>query len=301
MYNLMKEMIYKDYQIDIDLNETYNQFFETNFMNTFHAIDTEDIKNLNNHLLTTQLEYFQNFILKQNRLTTPDRLEEGKVTGKGKVAVIDGGEVTGKDFIIHSLRRNINLQNSSRHNFRIRSPLTDTPLKIDKVILPIEDTSLCLNPMLIVSVNSTHVELHLRGTMSLRNRDYGVYAPFYEIPFTLSSDTCRIQYRNQLYKVRKGCDVYKITSVDGGTLQIEVVTEHVAKGHVAKEFICDDFIRVCNFDNREIEDDSCLQEQYKITNVTDDSLTVDMGPSIEEGLYVMNVSLQNTVHLSSLE
>ena len=69
MYKLINDMILKDYKVTVSNNETYNQFFQTNFINTFNTVNTEDIKDLNNHLLTTQLEYFQNFILKQNELT----------------------------------------------------------------------------------------------------------------------------------------------------------------------------------------------------------------------------------------
>ena len=59
-------------------------------MNTFKSVDTEDIKDLNNHLLTTQLDYFQNFIYKETKLT--EKEEELSET---------------RDFIIHSLRRKI--------------------------------------------------------------------------------------------------------------------------------------------------------------------------------------------------
>ena len=38
MYNLIKNLILKDHTIDISINDTYNQFFETNFMNTFKKL-----------------------------------------------------------------------------------------------------------------------------------------------------------------------------------------------------------------------------------------------------------------------
>ena len=98
MYSLIKNMIFKEHKIDVSLNETYNHFFQTNFVNTFKLVDTEDIKDLNNHLLNTQLDYFQNFILKQQQLTTiEDEIQEQT------------------ECIIHSFQRNINLKNSSRY------------------------------------------------------------------------------------------------------------------------------------------------------------------------------------------
>ena len=85
MYNLIKNLILKDHTIDISTNDTYNQFFETNFMNTFKSVDTEDIKDLNNHLLNTQMEYFQNFIIKQPNLVKSTELVTNDTTVNNKV------------------------------------------------------------------------------------------------------------------------------------------------------------------------------------------------------------------------
>ena len=57
-----------------------------------------------------------------------------------KVKIINNNEQI--NIIIHSIQRNINLQNSSRHNFRIKNPMKQKNISIDKVIIPIEDTQL---------------------------------------------------------------------------------------------------------------------------------------------------------------
>ena len=168
MYKLINDMILKDYKVTVSNNETYNQFFQTNFINTFNAVNTEDIKDLNNHLLTTQLEYFQNFILKQNELTKDEESD-----------TID-------DFIVYSLKRKINLKLSSRHNFRITLPTKI--FQIDKIIIPIEESELFMNPILIVTIDKVSVELHLRGTIKLHNREHGIYSPFYEKNILVKED-----------------------------------------------------------------------------------------------------------------
>ena len=275
MYNLIKEMILKEYQVDTTTNATYDQFFQTNFINTFNSVNTEDIKDLNNHLLTTQLEYFQNFILKQNLLTKQDITEP---------------ETT--DYLFHSLHRNINLQNSSRHNFRVDNPRKGKSWQVDKVILPIEDTPLFMCPILILCLDTKYIDLHLRGTMKLRNREYGLYTPFHETIVQLNSDKLRIQLKNQLFNLKKGCDVYKIGSYKDGKIQVTY-----DKG----EFLETDYIRICNFEGIELDDDSCLKEQYKVETIEDNKLIIDTKDVIKEGLYIMNMSLQNTLHLSSPE
>jgi len=290
MYNLIKNLILKDHTIDISTNDTYNQFFETNFMNTFKSVDTEDIKDLNNHLLNTQMEYFQNFIIKQPNLVK----STGLITNNTKVNDNNSeSKDESTDFIIHSIQRNINLQNSSRHNFRIENPMKQKNISVDKVIIPIEDTQLFMNPLLLVSVDTQTVELHLRGTITLRNRDYGLYSPFYETILHLNSDICRIQLKNQLHNVRRNCDVYKIKTCEDD--EITLVSSD------KDEFKIGDYIRICNFENIELEDETCLKEQYKVEGIVDQeylSLKLNKKTTYLDNLYVMNISLQNTIYFS---
>ena len=292
MYNLIKNLILKDHTIDISTNDTYNQFFETNFMNTFKSVDTEDIKDLNNHLLNTQMEYFQNFIIKQPNLVKSTGLITNDKTVNDNKSEIESKDET-KDFIIHSIQRNINLQNSSRHNFRIKNPMKQINTSIDKVIIPIEDSQLFMNPILLVSVDTQTVELHLRGTITLRNREYGIYSPFYETILRLNSDICRIQFKNQLHNVRRDCDVYKINSCEEDEITLISTDKN--------EFKIGDYIRICNFENVELEDETCLKEQYKILDILEQdhlSLKLNKKTTSLDNLYVMNISLQNTIYFS---
>ena len=276
MYKLINDMILKDYKVTVSNNETYNQFFQTNFINTFNAVNTEDIKDLNNHLLTTQLEYFQNFILKQNELT---KVEESDA--------ID-------DFIVYSLKRKINLKLSSRHNFRITLPTKI--FQIDKIIIPIEESELFMNPILFVTIDKISIELHLRGTIKLHNREHGIYSPFYEKNILVTEDIIRIQFRNQLFNVNDSCDVYKI--VDNNDNKIVVNSK-------LKEFKVGDYIRINNYESKKGIDASILKKQYRIVSVhkKDDNIEIEVETNLSDvkDLYIMNLSLQNTIHLISPE
>ena len=273
MYNLIKDMIFKENQIDVSNNDTYNQFFKTNFVNTFKTVNTEDIRDLNNHLLTTQIDYFQNFISKKENLTQLNK-------------------ETKTDHLIYSLQRNINLKNSSRLNFRIKTPQKSRVLQVEKVIIPIEDSSLFMGPTIILSIDTTYIELHLRGTMNLRGREYGICTPYYEQPFTLTSDVCRIQFKNQLFNVRKDCDVYKIVESNNKKISLSCSTNEFKEG---------DYIRICNFESKELDDDSILNQQYKIVGIRNNETYIELKLNREvkdcQGLFVMNLSLQNTIHL----
>ena len=272
MYNFITDIIRKEYFSNMSDNKTYNQFFETNFVNTFKDVVTEDLKDLNKHLLDTQINYYREFISKQvntSKVETPNNVSE-------------------QDTVIHSLQRNINLQNSSRFNYRIDNPSKGAICQVEKVILAIEDTTLFMCPVLILCLDTKYIDLHLRGTMKLGHRDYGLYTPFYEASFLLDSDKLRVQFKNQLFDLKRGCDVYKIESYDNGIIQVTYDKD---------EFIEGDYIRVCNFEGISLDDDTCLKGQYKIKEVQDNKLIID-ATDIKEGLYVMNLSVQNSVHIS---
>ena len=125
--------------------------------------------------------------------------------------------------------------------------------------------------------------------MKLGHRDYGLYTPFYESSFQLNSEKYRVQLKNQLYNLRKGCDVYKILSYEDGKITIN---------YPENEFIENDYIRICNFEGITVTDDTCLKQQYKIKRIEDDGFVIDTTDIIPTDLYIMNMSLQHSIHLS---
>jgi len=273
MYNLINGILKKDYNVNMSTNETYNHFFETNFMNTFSSVDTEELQYLNKHLLDAQITYFKEFLSKNDNLVRDEEVKES----------------IEQDYIIHSHQRNINLTNSSRFTYRINNEIKHKTIQVEKVILPIEDLPLFMNPVLIVSLDTTTIELHLRGTMKLGHRKYGLYTPFYESVFQLNSDKYRVQFKNQLYNIRKGCDVYKIVSYKDGKVTID---------YPESDFLENDYIRICNFDDITVTNDTCLKQQYKIKQIEEDGFVIDTEDIIPTDLYIMNMSIQHSIHLS---
>jgi len=286
MYNLITQYIQKENNVDMSSNSTYNQFFETNFTNTFQKVDTEDLKDLNKHLLDTQVDYYKQFISKQQSIQV-DKPKE--IINLQEPTNLQDDELKEDNLLLHSLQRIINLQQSNRFSYRIVNKVHKKECQLEKIILPIEDNYLFANPVLILSLDNTKIELHLRGTMKLGTREYGLYTPFYESTFTLTSDKVQISLNSQLSTTKKRCDVYKIESNDKGYLQMSYT-----KG----EFMVGDYVRLCNFENIELDDNSCLKTQYKIVEVTENGIQIEGNSTVKHGLYVMNISLQHSIHLS---
>jgi len=285
MYNLITQYIQKENNVNMSTNSIYNQFFETNFMNTFQKVDTEDLKDLNKHLLDTQVDYYNQFISKQNiQVDKPN-----EITNLQEPTNLQDDELKEDNLLIHSLQRIINLQQSNRFSYRIVNKVLKKECQLEKIILPIEDNYLFANPILILSLDNTKIDLHLRGTMKLGTREYGLYTPFYESTFTLTSDKVQISLNSQLSTTKKRCDVYKIESNDKGNIHMS---------YTNGEFLVGDYVRVCNFENIELDDHSCLKEQYKVIEVTENGIQIEDIGNIKVGLYVMNISLQHSIHLS---
>lgn len=275
MYDLIANLIKKEYNVDVSSYKEYNQFFNTNFMDTFKQVNTEELTDLNKHLLTNQLNYYKDFMKNKQFNRESDNIREQQ------------------NIIIHSLHRYINLQNSSRYNYRIKHTMKQKHCQLEKVILPIEDIHLFMNPILIISLDTNYIELHLRGTFQLRHREYGVYTPFYEKTVLLTSDILRIQLKNQLYNIDAGCDVFKIEKCDSTNITIPPTDNEFKEG---------DFIRIYNFDNIQLKNKSILQKQYKIKKVINKDTSTELQVTQEvfklSGLYIMNMSLQNSIHLT---
>jgi hypothetical protein len=278
MYDLITNLIKENYKVDVSNDDTYKKFYETNFLNSFSVVDTEELSDINKHLLDTQVDYYKQLLSKRpmnkEQVNESENISEQELTHT----------------IIYSLQRIINFQQSNRYSYKIhQQTLVNKKCQIEKVILPIEDNYLFSCPIIIISFDNKHVELHLRGTMKISHREYGIYTPFYETTFSLLTNKIKITLNNQLSNDKKGCDVYKIDSYDNGTIGITC-----DKG----EFMIGDYIRVCNFENIDLDDKSCLYQQYKIIGLNDKGISIESGPIIKERLYIMNISLQHSIHLS---
>jgi hypothetical protein len=277
MYNLISTLILDTYRVDISKNKTFIEFYETNFLNSFTKVDTEELSDINKHLLDTQIKYYNEFISKNPSITNIQHIDNIETKESGNL-------------IIYSLKRIINFQQSNRFSYKInQQPLVNKVCQIEKVIIPIEDNYLFSCPHMILSCDTTQVELHLRGTMKLGLREYGMYTPFYESTFNVSSNKIKISLNNQLSNDKKGCDVYIIESSDKGELQVTFDKD---------EFMIGDYIRISNFKNIDIEGSTCLNNQYKIVNIDINKLVIETDSIIKEGLYIMNISLQHSIHVS---
>ena len=131
MYNLIANLIKEDYSNDVVEDQSYNQFFETNFINTFNEVETEKLQDLNKHLLDTQINYFNDFIV--SKISSVNKEEE---------------DVNGNT-IIYSLTRIINFNNSNRHSYRVSNRIKNKSCQLEKIIIPIEDDYLFSNPIII--------------------------------------------------------------------------------------------------------------------------------------------------------
>ena len=290
MYDLITNMIKDTYQIDVSNDDTYKTFYETNFLNSFKVVDTEELSDINKHLLDTQVDYYKQFLSRRPTNKEP-LLEQTTETETEQIS-----EQVSSHIIVYSLQRIINFQQSNRFSYKIhQQTLLNKVCQVEKVILPIEDNYLFSCPIIILSLDTKYIELHLRGTMKIGQREYGIYTPFYESTFKLSSNKIKISLNNQLSTDYKGCDVYKIESYDNDepstNVEIQVTFDK-------DEFMIGDYIRISNFKNIDIEDPTCLKNQYKIVNVDTNKLVIETDTIIKEGLYVMNLSLQHSIHLS---
>lgn len=277
MFNLISNIVSDEYNINIKQNETYQQFFETNFINTFQTITSEDLADFNQHLLDTQINYVRDFLIKDKHVLEPS------------VPEIKNSSIT-----LQSYERKIHLTQSSRFSYRIQKPDTQTTsFELDKVIVPIEDSPLFSTYRLGILLNSNKLDLYLRGTIKVRERIYGIYCELSETKLSLPDPIITVQWTNWTSSIPITGDVFKIQSTKPNKLLVQADIQ---------EFQTGDYIRLCNLDSLPLDDSSCLTSQYKVLSVrpVEDSmieLKITTPPQVVDGFYVMNMSLQHTLHL----
>ena len=275
MYNLIGSLIKGDYQIDITTNKPYNDYYEINFKETFISTITEDIKVLNKKLLDTQIDYFTNTLLPSG-IVKPEAIQSDK------------------ECIISSIKRNIYLDSSTRFNYKFTLPSDSITYKLESIIIPIEESSTFSTPILTLLINKLSIHLHLRGTIQLNKRDYGIYTPFSDKELLLK-DTISIQIKNLLpcnYKLQS--DIFEISDITNNNSKQTLTFKH----DITPEFKVNDYIKINNYDKLETSCKNYQINQYKIIGKTDTSITIETNDTLLKGYYVMNITIQNIIYLS---
>lgn len=275
MYNLISNLIKDEYKINVNDNKPYNDYFEINFKECFLSTDTEDIKDLNKNLLDNQLTYFTNTLV-------PSGIVKKEEDNQSE-----------SECIISSSNRDLYL-NSTRFNYKFTLPTDEIKYKFESMIIPIEDSPIFSTPLLHLKINKILIQLQLRGTIQFNHREYGIYTPFSDKELILQ-DTIKITIKNQFpYKYTNHSDIYKIDSL---TIDNYKYTLHF-QDDISNEFMIHDYIKVSNYDKIETSCKKYQQNQYKIIDISDKSISIHTKDKLCQGFYVQNITLQNTLCLS---
>ena len=78
MYELIANIVKKEYDSDPTQIKSYNDAYESNFKNAFHKINTDDIKEVNKELLDTQVNYFVSNLYDRDKIFTEDNSANSK-------------------------------------------------------------------------------------------------------------------------------------------------------------------------------------------------------------------------------
>jgi len=284
MYELIISIIKKEYDSDPTKIQSYNDAYEKNFKNAFKKINTDDIKDINKELLDSQVNYF-----------VSNLYDRDKIFNDSKRINIDSSETSNdSNLIINSNNRIINLEHSCRYHYKIKLP---QPKKnsffIEKVVIPIDETSLFIGPLLILNVNNIPIELQMIANVIMKNRTYGIYSPFYEKRIPLSEEIVIFRFTNMVSTNEEKNDVFKILESDQNMNKLII--------NRCENYQMGDHIRICDFDKK-----NSFTKILKIDSVNheSDKTIIKYIPDKEgeklllKDLYLLNLNEQNTIHIS---
>ena len=282
MYELITNIIKKEYNSDPTQIKSYNDAYESNFKNAFHKINTDDIKDINKELLDTQVNYFVSNLYDRDKIfSNEDKNMENK-------------DLEQTNLIINSNNRIINLDHSCRYHYKINLPdLKKNSFFIEKVVLPIDDSSLFIGPLLILNVNNIPVELQMIANVSMNNRTYGIYTPFYEKRILFKEPVITFRFTNMVSTNEEKNDLFKILESDQSLNQLMI--------NRSENYQVGDHIRICDFEKK-----SSFTKILKIESVNlERDRTIIKYISDKEGeklllkdLYLLNLNEQNTIHIT---
>lgn len=286
MYELITSIIKKEYDSDPTKIQSYNDAYEKNFKNAFQKINTDDIKDINKELLDSQVNYFVSNLYDRDKI-----FNDSKTIDNTSNRPNDYEE---SNLIINSNNRIINLEHSCRYHYKIKLPdLKKNSFFIEKVVIPIDETPLFIGPLLILNVNNIHVELQMIANVSMNNRTYGIYTPFYEKRIPLSEPNITFRFTNMVSTNEEKNDVFKILEAHQSMNKLIINRcENYQKG---------DHIRICDFEKK-----NSFTKILKIESVNHErDKTVIEYISDKEGeklllkdLYLLNLNEQNTIHIT---
>jgi len=284
MYELIGNIIKKEYNSDPTLLSSYNDAYESNFKNAFHKINTDDIKEVNKELLDTQVNYFVSNLYDRDKIFTEDNSTNSK----------NLKDLEQTNLIVNSNNRIINLEHSCRYHYKINLPdQKKNSFFIEKVVLPIDDSSLFIGPLLILNVNNIPVELQMIANVSMNERTYGIYSPFYEKRILFKEPVITFRFTNMVSTNEEKNDLFKILESDQSLNQLMINhSENYQEG---------DHIRICDFEKK-----SSFTKILKIESVNHErDRTIIKYISDKEGeklllkdLYLLNLNEQNTIHIT---
>lgn len=279
MYELISNIIKKEYESDPIQINSYNDAYEKNFKNAFQKINTDDIKDVNKELLDTQVNFFVSNLYDRDKIFKTESIDP---------------EYEDSNLIVNSNNRIINLEHSCRYHYKIKLPdLKKNSFSVEKVVIPIDDSSLFIGPLLILNVNAVPVELQMIANVSMNNRTYGIYSPFYEKRIPLSDLNVTFRFINMVSTNEEKNDLFKILESDQSLNQIMI--------HRSNNYKIGDHIRVCDFEKK-----TSFTKILKIESVNHESdKTIIKYISDKEGeklmlkdLYLLNLNEQNTIHIN---
>lgn len=284
MYELIANIIKKEYDSDPTQINSYNDAYEKNFKNAFQKINTDDIKDINKELLDSQVNYFVSNLYDRDKIFKDNKT----------VSIDPEGLEQDSNLIINSNNRIINLEHSCRYHYKIKLPdLKKNSFFIEKVVIPIDESSLFIGPLLILNVNNIPVELQMIANVSMNNRTYGIYTPFYEKRILFKEPNITFRFTNMVSTNEEKNDVFKILEADQSMNQLMINRcENYQKG---------DHIRICDFEKK-----NSFTKILKIELVNHErDKTVIKYISDKEGeklllkdLYLLNLNEQNTIHIT---
>ena len=197
IFNLLEDLVLKETGVSINDISEYKDLYRFKYPLIFQRSNSDNLAELNKDLIDEIGNLIINdinskYIKSDNQQS--ESIKEPLIIEKEKIK-----EETIKEITFNSYERIED--NDNRYSYTLKIPLIKR-LSLQKIIIPVEENLLFLNPIININLSNLSNELDIFCLFEnqIKNNDqlFNVYKPTKQQFFNINNDTLKIEIRNNL-------------------------------------------------------------------------------------------------------
>ena len=199
IFNIIKDLVLKETGIDINNNKEYIDLYRFKYPLIFERSISDNLVDINKELIDEIGPLLINDIINKdkNQISNKEVKEIKEIKeDKEDKEIKEIKDKMNTELHLNSTD-NINI-NNNRYDYYLSIPKQKLEFKIKEIIIPFENNTLFLNPIIFIDINKIKIKLAFTNSISMNDHQYNIYKPIDEIIIKNNQKFTRIEILNNL-------------------------------------------------------------------------------------------------------